>query len=113
MLRIWHNPRCSKSRAVLDILQGKHVEFEVLNYLIRPLDAEDLRGLVRKSGEQLRSFVRTKEPEYRVTGLHDHSPEDALMRALLAYPILIERPIAETVDRAIICRPPERVLEML
>lgn len=85
----------------------------MLNYLIHPPNADDLDQLVRKMGTDLRSIVRTNEPEYRITGLHSVSPEDAVRRALLAYPILIQRPIAETLDRALICRPPERVLELL
>lgn len=113
MLRLWHNARCSKSRAALKILESAGVEFEVFNYLSTSPDRDEIGKVLQKLGIPAHELVRTCEPEWRITGLSLESPEDPIQRALAAYPILIQRPILEAGDRAIIGRPPERVRELL
>jgi arsenate reductase len=113
MLRIWHNPRCSKSRATLALLEARGLKPEVFLYLITPPDAEMLTTTLAKLGKYAAEVVRMGQTEWKATGLNADSPEDAVLNAMLAEPILIERPIVETADAARIGRPPETVLEIL
>lgn len=111
---LYHNPRCSKSRAALDLLQENGIEPEIVRYLDEPLDAQALRDLTRKLGIRPRELLRSGEDEYRSLGLADESvDDDAIIKAMAAHPRLIQRPILVRGDRAVIGRPPERVLELL
>ncbi len=111
---LYHNPRCSKSRGALDLLQENGIEPEVVRYLDDPPDAGTLHALVGKLGIRPRELLRTGEEEYRSLGLADESlGDDAIIEAMAAHPRLIERPILVRGDRAVIGRPPERVLELL
>ena len=111
---LYHNPRCSKSRGALELLQERGVQPQVLRYLDTPPDADTLRGLVEKLGIPPRELLRTGEEEYRSLGLADASVDDAaLIAAMAAHPGLIERPILVRGARAVIGRPPERVLELV
>jgi arsenate reductase len=112
--RFFHNPRCSKSRGALELLRERGVEPEILPYLEQPPSVAELRALVRLLGVPARALLRTGEPEYAELGLADPSlDDDALVAAMHAHPRLIERPIFVHDDRAVIGRPPERVLELL
>ena len=111
---LYHNPRCSKSRGALELLQERGIEPAIVRYLDTPPDADTLRGLVEKLGIQPRELLRTGEEEYRSLGLADASVDDtAIIAAMAAHPRLIERPILVRGDRAVIGRPPERVLELV
>ena len=111
---LYHNPRCSKSRSALELLQERGIEPQVVRYLDTPPDAATLRTLVRKLGIRPRELLRTGEEEYRSLGLADESVgDDAIIEAMAAHPRLIERPILMREERAVIGRPPERVLELL
>lgn len=111
---LYHNPRCSKSRGALDLLQEKGIAPEIVRYLDEPLDAQALRALVRKLGIRPRELLRTGEEEYRSLGLaNDAMDDDAIIEAMAAHPRLIQRPILVRGERAVIGRPPERVLELL
>lgn len=111
---LYHNPRCSKSRGALELLQERGIEPQVVRYLDTPPDAATLRTLVRKLGIRPRELLRTGEEEYRSLGLADESVgDDAIIEAMAAHPRLIERPILMRDERAVIGRPPERVLELL
>lgn len=112
--RLFHNPRCSKSRGALDLLRERGIEPEILPYLEQPPSVEELRSLVRLLGLPARALLRTGEPEYTELGLADPAlDEAALIAAMHAHPRLIERPIFVHGGRAVIGRPPERVLELL
>jgi arsenate reductase (glutaredoxin) len=112
--RIYHNPRCSKSRAALTLLQERGVEPEVVEYLKTPPDAAELTALIRLLGLRPRDLLRTGEAEYRELGLDDPSRSEAeIIAAMAAHPRLIERPIVVHAGRARIGRPPERILEIL
>lgn len=113
-ITIFHNPRCSKSRATLTLLEARGVAPKIRLYLEEPPDAAELRSIVKKLGIPARSLLRTGEAEYREQGLDDESlSEDQLIEAMAATPRLIERPIVVAGRRAALGRPPEAVLEIL
>ena len=112
--RLYHNPQCSKSRGALELLRERGVDPEIIAYVQQAPSIEELRGLLRMLGIGPRGILRTGEPEYAELGLADPSLNDeALLAAMHAHPRLIERPIFVRGDRAVIGRPPERVLELL
>lgn len=110
--KIYHNPRCSKSRATLALLTERGVDFEVVEYLATPLQKPALRELLRKLGGDPLALVRTDEPEFRAHASRALDP-DAIVDLLAAEPRLMQRPIVELGTKARIGRPPERVLELL
>ena len=111
---LYHNPRCSKSRATLALLREQGVEPEIVEYLKTPPDATTLRTLLDQLGIPPRELLRTGEAEYRELGLKDAELDDeALIQTMVQHPKLIERPILVHGDRARIGRPPEQVLEIL
>ncbi len=110
---IYHNPRCSKSRATLALLTERGIEPRIVEYLDTPPTAAELRDLLAKLGLRARDLVRSKEPEFAAGGQSLDAPEEELVRLMMRHPILIERPIVVVGDRARIGRPPERVLELL
>ncbi|KQQ56839.1 arsenate reductase [Pseudomonas sp. Leaf127] len=113
-LTLYHNPRCSKSRAALELLQARDLAPEVVLYLQTPPDAAHLRQLLDKLGIPARQLLRSGEDEYKSLNLADPSLSDAqLIDAMVAHPKLIERPILVVGDRAVIGRPPENILELL
>ncbi|MDR0181669.1 arsenate reductase (glutaredoxin) [Lysobacter arvi] len=112
--QLYHNPRCSKSRGALELLRERGIEPVILPYLEQPPSPADLRALLERLGMSARALLRTGEDEYRTLGLADESlPESALIEAMSTHPRLIERPIFIHHGRAIVGRPPERVLELL
>jgi arsenate reductase len=96
------------------LLTERGVDFDRVNYYVEPLSEDRLRDLLRKAGLGPRDVLRTKESIYRELGLagSDHS-DDELIRLMVAHPDLVQRPIAERGDRAVLARPPERILELL
>ncbi len=113
-LTYYHNPRCSKSRAALALLEERGLQPQVVRYLETPPDAAQLRQLLARLGLSPRQLLRSGEDEYRELGLADASlDDDALIQAMVAHPKLIERPILVAGERAVVGRPPERVLEIL
>jgi arsenate reductase len=114
MITLYHNPRCSKSRAALEILESRGVTPAVVRYLDTPPDAATLKRLLKALGLDARALLRTGESEYDELGLDNPSLSDEqLIAAMVAHPRLIERPVAFDGRRAVIGRPPERVLELL
>jgi arsenate reductase len=112
--RLYHNTRCSKSRGALELLAARGIEPELVYYLETPPSPAELRELLGKLGIGARGLLRSGEPEYAELGLNDPSlDEDALIAAMAEHPRLIERPVFVNGDRAVIGRPPERVLEIL
>lgn len=110
---LYHNPRCSKSRAALALLQEKGVEPAVVDYLKTPPTAAELRALVKKLGLKPEALVRTGEEIYKTKFRGKTLGDEQWIAALAANPILIERPVAIRGDRAVIGRPPEKVLDLL
>jgi arsenate reductase len=112
--RLYHNPRCSKSRGSLELLRANGIEPEIAAYLEQAPSIAELRELLRMLDVGARGLLRTGEPEYSTLGLDDPAmDDDALLRAMVAHPVLIERPIFVHRGRAVIGRPPERVLELI
>jgi arsenate reductase len=108
-----HNPRCSKSRAALEIVRAAGVELPVREYLREPLSVDELRRIVRLLGVRPIDIVRRGEAQYAALGLGDATPDEEVLRAMAEHPILIERPIVVRGERAVIGRPPETVRELL
>ena len=109
---LYHNPRCSKSRATLAVLQEKGIEPEIVEYLDAPPSAEELKRILAMLGIGPRDLMRRKEA--KEAGLDDPGlSDDALIAAMVANPIVIERPIVVSNGKARIGRPPESVLEIV
>ncbi|WP_308366711.1 MULTISPECIES: arsenate reductase (glutaredoxin) [unclassified Microbulbifer] len=114
MWTIYHNPRCSKSRQTLQLLQDKGIDPEVVLYLETPPDRKTLAVLLQKLGIPARDLLRTGEDEYKALQLKDPGlGEEQLLDAMTQHPKLIQRPIVVKGDKAVLGRPPENVLELL
>ena len=108
--KIYHNARCSKSRATVAILEQNDVDFEVVNYLDNPPSESELIAIIRDLGISVRDLMRRGEAKYKELGLSDNSlSEEHLIKAMLEHPILIERPIVRTDKGVAIGRPPENI----
>jgi arsenate reductase len=113
-IKIYHNPRCSKSRQTLELLRENNAQPEIVEYLNTPPDAQELEQILDMLGLEPRQLMRTKEAEYKENGLDDHNlSRNHLIDAMVRIPKLIERPIVISNGRAAIGRPPEKVLEIL
>jgi len=110
---IYHNGRCSKSRGALEILQEKGVPFEVRWYLTDPLNQKELKALLKKLGMKASELVRKTETLYKEQYKDQQLSEQEWIKILVENPVLIERPIVEKGDKAIVARPPEKVLSFL
>ncbi|XOV78217.1 MAG: arsenate reductase (glutaredoxin) [Aestuariibacter sp.] len=113
-VQILHNPRCSKSRQTLQLLQENSIEPEVIDYLKKPLEEVELVDLKNKLGvSSYLEMMRPKEAEFKALGLNKESTEKELLTALLNTPKLLERPVVINGNKAMIGRPPENVLTIL
>ncbi|MBT3272290.1 MAG: arsenate reductase (glutaredoxin) [Spirochaetales bacterium] len=111
---IYHNPKCSKSREALNILNESGEETEVIEYLKTPPDASAIEKILDMLGCDPLDIMRTKEADFRELGLHeDGVTREQLIEAMVARPILIERPIVVKDNRVVLGRPPEKVRELL
>jgi arsenate reductase len=113
-VKIYHNPRCGKSRQTLQLLQEQGIEVEIIEYLKTPPSAGELNDILQKLGMEPRELMRKKETEYKAYGLDDETLDrQALINGMVSHPILIERPIVVANDKAAIGRPPEAVLTLI
>ncbi|MCK5889021.1 MAG: arsenate reductase (glutaredoxin) [Methylococcales bacterium] len=113
-VKIFHNPRCSKSRQTLQLLQEQGIEPDIVEYLKNPPSKAEIEDILQKLNIQPRELMRTKEAEYKEMALNDENlTHDALVNAMLKTPKLIERPIVLANGKAAIGRPPENVLSIL
>jgi arsenate reductase len=113
-LTIYHNPRCSKSRDTLALLQQHHIEPSIVLYLETPPSATELKSLLARLQLKPRNLLRQSEAEYKTLHLDDMTLSDtALITAMVKHPKLIERPIVATDKKAVLGRPPENVLELI
>ena len=111
---IWHNPRCSKSRQTLALLENKGLAPRVVPYLDTPPDAAEIDRVLGLLGLEPRALMRRREPEYAALGLDDPALDRAaLIAAMVQTPRLIERPVVIAGDKAALGRPPEDVLKIL
>lgn len=112
MLRIYHNPRCSKSREGLALLEASGQKFEVVEYLKEAPSEPELLELLKKLGGSFAEAVRTKEEKFLVAKFDLSSPE-AVAKGLARHPELLERPIVVRGNKAVIGRPPEKIKSLL
>lgn len=110
---IYHNPRCSKSRQSLALLEQANVSFTIKKYLEEPLKEDELKGLIQRLEIRAHELLRTKEPEYKLAGLKVNDDNDTVISAIAKYPKLMERPIIDNGDRAVIGRPPENIEKII
>jgi arsenate reductase len=109
---IWHNPRCSTSRATLALLEARGISPDIRLYLQDPPTEAELCAALKALGLPAIALVRQKEPAFREAGLTTTSPDDDLIAAMAVQPILIERPLVLHDGRAALGRPPEAVLAL-
>ena len=113
-ITIYHNPKCGTSRNVLAMIRASGEEPQVIEYLKTPPSADELKAMAQASGEPLRALIRTKQPEYLEQGLDNPQlTDDQLAAAMVATPVLINRPIVVTPLGTRLCRPSEAVLDLL
>ncbi len=113
-IQIWHNPRCSKSRNALALLEEKNIDAEVVKYLDTPHTKEEIKALLEMLGfESARELMRTKEEIYKALDLKNENDEEKLIEAMVEHPRLIERPIVIKEGKAAIGRPIENIVELL
>ena len=112
-VKIWHNPRCSKSRNAAQLLEERGVEAEVVRYLDTPPTKEEIKEVLKMLGISARELMRTKEAIYKELGLKDVEDEEKLIEAMAAHPKLIERPVVIKDGKAAIGRPIEKIVELL
>ena len=110
---IYHNPRCSKSRQTLALLQDKGISPQIVEYLKDGLDGSVLRGLIEMLKLKPSAILRKKEDAYEESGLDEASSEAQIIEAILKAPILLERPIVVHGKQAALGRPPENILSIL
>ncbi|TLU61318.1 arsenate reductase (glutaredoxin) [Thalassotalea litorea] len=110
---IYHNPRCSKSRQTLQLMQDANVDPEIVEYLKTPLNKQQILDVAQRLNVEPIKMMRTKEAEFKALGLSKDSSADALVDAMVTTPKLMERPIVVCGDKACIGRPPENVLSLI
>ena len=111
---VYHNPRCSKSRAAMEYLEENGIEAEVVKYMDSPPDAENLKELLSMLGMSPRELMRKHEKVFKEAGLDDPTfTDDELIEAMTQCPSLIERPIVVNNGKAVLARPPETVQDIL
>lgn len=112
MTKIYHNPRCSKSRAALALLQERGLNPEIIEYLKTPLNAEQVQELIAQSNLSVREAMRTTEDIYSTLGLAEAS-DDELLQSIAAHPILLNRPLVQTDKGVRLARPLEAIEDIL
>ena len=112
--KIFHNPRCSKSRQTLKLLEDNNCEIEIINYLEIDLDVLLIKDTLEKLSLKPRDILRKSEQDYKDNNLkRENFSDNELIDYMIKYPKLIERPIVIKEDRAVLGRPPENVLELI
>lgn len=110
---LYHNPRCSKSRQALALLEEQGLTFNIREYLKEPLSENELNTLLNELNIEPHDLLRVKEAEYKEAGLSKTSSKSDIIKAMVEYPKLMERPIVSTTKGARIGRPTELILEVL
>src|SRR5690606_32882410 len=112
-MKIYHNPRCRKSREGLQILEDSKEDFEVVLYLEKPPSGKELKSIIKKLGITPRELVRTGEADWKENFKGKDLTDDEIITAMVSYPKLIERPIVVKGNQAVVGRPPEKIKELL
>ena len=113
IITVYHNPRCSKSRCALSLLEEKGMDYEVVEYLKAIPSKEELKGLLKKLGMKAEELIRKGEPDFKENFNGKDLTEIQWIEAMVKFPKLIERPIVIINDKAVIARPTERILEIV
>jgi len=113
MITIWHNPRCSKSRASLEVIEQSNIEFEIIKYLDESISISSIEDILRKLDISARELMRTKENLYLELNVESIVEEITLIKIMSENPKLIERPIIIKGDKAVIGRPIENTINLL
>ncbi|OUR90729.1 arsenate reductase (glutaredoxin) [Flavobacteriales bacterium 34_180_T64] len=113
MIVIYHNPRCSKSRETVDILNKQNAKFEIIKYLEEPLSVENLTEIIKLLNIKPIELVRQNESIWKENFRHLDSTDQELIKIMSEHPKLIERPIVINGDKAVIGRPPNRILDII
>ena len=113
MVEIWHNPKCSKSCASLELVENSKHEYSIVKYLDENISFKDIKDVLQKLGLDARSLMRTKEDLYKELNLSTITDEEELIDIMCQNPKLIERPIIIRASRAVIGRPIENTIELL
>ncbi|WP_087143568.1 arsenate reductase (glutaredoxin) [Crenothrix polyspora] len=113
-IKIYHNPRCSKSRQTLQLLTARGIDVEIIEYLKTPPSVDELDDILQKLGLEPRQLMRQKQAEYQQNNLDDVTLDKlSLLAFMVKYPVLIERPIVVANGKAALGRPPEAVISIL
>ena len=110
-IRVYEKPTCTTCRKLAGLLTDRGIDFERVNYHVDPLSEDEIRTLLAKAGVGPREVLRTREPEYKQ--LSGDESDDELIALMAEHPALLQRPIVEVGDRAVLARPPERALDLL
>ncbi|TQD40138.1 arsenate reductase (glutaredoxin) [Haloflavibacter putidus] len=113
MIKIYHNPRCSKSREGLKILEESGTTFQIVKYLNQPLEKEEIKSLLKLLDMPAKELVRTNEKVWKENYKGKDLSEDEIITAMHEHPKLIQRPIVEKNGKAVIGRPPEKIKDLL
>ena len=113
MIKIYHNPRCVKSRSALQLLEEKNLEHEVINYMDNPLTEGELEELLDVLGMDAFELIRTNEQIWKTEFAEMEMDDNELILLMIEYPQLMQRPIVVNDGKAVVARPPERLLEVL
>jgi arsenate reductase len=112
-MKIYHNPRCRKSREGLEILQTANVEIDIIDYMKNPLSPRELKEILSKLGIPAIDLVRKNEAIWKENYKGKSLSEEEIIEAMAAFPKLIERPIVVTADTAVVGRPPEKIKTLI
>ena len=112
-MKIYHNPRCSKSRDSYKLFQEKNIEFETIEYLKNPITKEELTDLLSKLGIPAMELIRKGEAQYKENYKGKNLSEEQWVDAMIKFPKLMERPIVVKGDKAVIGRPIEKVIQLV
>ena len=112
-IQIWHNPKCSKSRAAIELLESKNIDANVVKYLEQTPTKEQIKDVLKKLRISAKELLRTGEDVYKELNLKDINDEETLIDFMVKNPILIERPIIIKGDKAVIARPIENLSELI
>jgi arsenate reductase len=110
-IRVYEKPTCTTCRKLAELLNDRGIDFDQVDYHVFPLSEDEIRALLAKTGTGPREVLRTREPEYALVS--DDTSDDELIALMAEHPALLQRPIVEVGDRAVLARPPERALELL
>ena len=112
-IQIWHNPKCSKSRAAMELLENKNIDANVVEYLKQIPTKEQIKDVLKKLRISAKELLRTSEDVYKELNLNQIDDEETLIDFMVKNPILIERPIIIKGDNAVIARPIENLSELI